>query len=177
MTVGNVLTAIGESLQLAGLGIAGIGVRRARVKHAPERRGIERQTMDWFGALTRLFQPLPPVEETVTVAPQTDTAEADMTEKIEWSFAPEATATEREKIVVERLHWLQGEMDRIKESVAAERRERRAAVDQLGGTVNEEADNLRRVIDSAMADGLTQETLGLWLAAAGAVLAIIGAVI
>ncbi|MFI8423764.1 hypothetical protein [Streptomyces sp. NPDC085479] len=41
--------------------------------------------------------------------------------------------------------------------------------------MNERADQLRRGIDSAMADGLAQEALGLWLAGAGAVLAIIGA--
>jgi hypothetical protein len=175
MTAGTVLTVIGGFLQLAGLAVAGLGVRRTRVERAPERLGTWRQTREWFGALCRIFRRLPPVTGIATMVISTDAAGAAFNATVVAAPAPDATAAQREQFLVERVIWLQEETARIRESVATEGRERRAAVSNLGGTVDERADELRKAIDSAVADGLAQETLGLWLAAAGAVLAIIGA--
>ncbi|MFJ2090846.1 hypothetical protein ACIOEW_16495 [Streptomyces sp. NPDC087901] len=175
MTAGTVLTVIGGCLQLVGLAVAGFGVRRTRVQHAPERLGVWRQMKEWFGALRRIFKPLPPVAGTATMVISADASGAAFNATMVAAPAPDATAAQREQFLVERVIWLQEEAGRIRESVATEGRERRAEVSHLGGTVNEEADKLRKFIDTAMADGLAQEALGLWLAAAGAVLAIIGA--
>jgi hypothetical protein len=177
MTAGTVLTVIGGCLQLGGLGVAGLGVRRTRLERAPEQPGTLDQTKKWFGALYRIFKPLPTTAVTATMVSSADAAGAAFNAHVVAAPAPDATAAQREQFVVERVIWLQEETDRLGESLAAEGRERRAAVSRLGGTVDEEADTLRKAIDSAMADGLAVEALGLWLAAAGAVLAIIGAVI
>jgi hypothetical protein len=175
MTAGAVLTIIGGSLQLAGLAVAGLGVRRTRLEYGRERLGTWGQAKEWLGALRRIFQPLPPVTGTATMVISADAAGAAFNATVVAAPAPDATAAEREQFLVERVIWLQEEAGRLRESVAHEGRERRADVDRLSGTMNERADQLRRGIDSAMADGPAQEALGLWLAAAGAVVAIIGA--
>ncbi|MDQ0710558.1 hypothetical protein QFZ55_000010 [Streptomyces luteogriseus] len=171
MTAGAVLTIIGGSLQLAGLAVAGFGVRRTRLEYGQERLGT------WGQAKDRIFQPLPPVTGTATMVISADAAGAAFNATVVAAPAPDATAAEREQFLLERVIWLQAEAGRLRESVAHEGRERRTAVDRLRGTMNERADQLRRGIDSAMADGLAQEALGLWLAAVGAVLAIIGAAV
>ncbi|MEV7887483.1 hypothetical protein ACWD3I_25860 [Streptomyces sp. NPDC002817] len=177
MTAGTVLTVIGGCLQLAGLGVAGLGVRRTRMEHARDRLGTWGQAKEWFGALRRIFEPLPPVTGTATMVVSADAAGAAFNATVVAAPALDATAAQREQFLVERVIWLQQETARLGESVAAEGRERRVVVGHLGGTMNEKADELRKAMDSAMADGLAQEALGLWLAASGAVLAIIGAVI
>lgn len=175
MTAGTVLTVIGGCLQLAGLGIAGLGVRRTRLEHARERLGTWGQTKEWLGALRRMFKPLPPVAGTATMVISADAAGTAFNATVVAAPAPDATAAQREQFLVERVIWLQEEAGRLRESVAREGQERRAAVSHLGGAVNEKADQLRKDIDLAIADGLAQEAVGLWFAAAGAVLAIIGA--
>ncbi|OEJ20831.1 hypothetical protein AR457_41925 (plasmid) [Streptomyces agglomeratus] len=93
------------------------------------------------------------------------------------SPAPDATAAQREQFLVERVIWLQEEAGRLKESVDKESRERREAVRRLGGVVQDEANQLGRIIKSAMADGLAQEAMGLGLAAFGTLLVTIAAVL
>ncbi|MGW3390734.1 hypothetical protein [Streptomyces cinereoruber] len=175
MTAGTVLTIIGGFLQLAGLSVAGLGVRRTRLEYARDRLGSWGQTKVWLGALLRLFKRLPPVTGTATAVISVDAAGTAFNATVVAAPAADATAAEREQFLVERVIWLQKEAGRLRESVAREGRERRAAVDHLGGALNERADQLRKDIDSAMSDGLAQEAIGLWLAALGAVLAIIGA--
>jgi hypothetical protein len=178
MTAGTVLTAIGGFLSLAGLAVAGLGVHRTRVEYAPERLGTWDQMKKWPGALRRIFKPLPPVARTTTaVVNSADAVGTAFNETVMAAPAPGATTAQREQFLEERVTWLQEEVGALRESVAAEGRERRAEVSHLGETVNEKADKLSEEINSAMADGLAQETLGLWFAAAGAVLAIIGALI
>ncbi len=177
MTAGTVLTVIGGFLQLAGLGAAGLGVRRTRMEHASERLGAWDQTKEWLGALRRIFKPLPAVSETATMVISADATGTAFNATVVAAPAPDATTAQREQFLVERVIWLQEEAGRLRESVTREGQDRRSAVSHLSGAANEKADELRKAIDTAMADGLAQEVLGLWLAAVGAVLAIIGAVI
>ncbi|MGQ4383380.1 hypothetical protein [Streptomyces sp. SAS_270] len=177
MAAGTVLIVIGGCFQLAGLGAAGIGVRRTRLKHGRERLGAWNQTKEWLGPLSRIFKPLPPVAETATMVIEADVAGTAFNATVVAAPAPDATAPQREQFLVERVIWLQKEVGHLRESVAGEGRERRDAVSHLGGAVNEKADQLRKDIDSAMADGLVQEAVGLWFAAFGTVLVTIGSVV
>ncbi|MFH8574005.1 hypothetical protein [Streptomyces sp. NPDC017993] len=174
MTAGTVFTVIGECVQLGGLVVAGLGVRRTRLERAPEQPGTFGR---WFGALSRIFKPLPAAAVAATAVSSADVGVTAFGAHVVGAPAPDATAAQREQVIVERVIWLQEEAGRLRESLDAEGRERSAAVSRLGGAVDEEADNCRRAIDSAMADGLAAEALGLWLAAAGSVLAIIGTLI
>ncbi|MBK3639520.1 hypothetical protein [Streptomyces sp. MBT33] len=177
MTAGAVLNLIGGCLQLVGLGVAGLGVRRTRLEHARERLGTWGQAKEWLGALRRIFKRLPPVAGTATMVISADAAGAAFNATVVAAPASDATAAQREQFLVERVIWLQEEAGRLRESVAGEGRELRAAISNLGGAVNEQADQLRKDMDLAMADGLAQEAMGLWFAALGTVLTIIGAAI
>ncbi|MCZ4120276.1 hypothetical protein [Streptomyces sp. H39-S7] len=177
MTAGTVLTIIGGALQLLGLCAAGFGVRRVRREHAQGRLGTRGHVKEWWCAALRFFKMRPPVAATATMAATAPAAAAAFSAAMVAAPPVDATAEQRERFLMDRVIQLQREMDGIRNTVARASSEQHVAITDVGSAIQGQAEQFRLSIDWAMADGLVLEALGLWLAAVGAVLTIIGAAV
>lgn len=174
MTTGAALTVAGGSLQLVGLLVAGRSVYRTRKDRAQNKRGVWGTGVDivsgaWRSITNRSASAPAPVTAPALTAVGTAAAYGPSV-----TMGPptgDASAEDHLRYIEGALVHLQNQVDVAKETMATQS----AEAGLLGETVQGNAAELRKEIDSAVTDDLAGQTLGLWVTALGAVLAVIGA--
>jgi hypothetical protein len=181
VTIGAVwLTAIGTTLQLAGLGLAAYGVRVTRLEYAPERPGavgaVYTWTVrhwDWLRAW--LGHPRPGRDvHAQDVGTAFEFAAAAHGEVVHGDFPDTMTLAERVDALDKRTRMQRKELNELQRAMRDEREQKRTDVNRLTQAVTTEREQRRTAIAGAMVDGLNLESWGLFLAFLGTAVAACG---
>lgn len=174
MTGGAWWSFAGGVIQFGGILFAAWGVRKTRQKHEPNPRENTANLPPWL----RRWRRPPPAEGAVGATlpvMEADFGAGNEQEHVRRTLDPGATAEQRLTFLVTSLVQMESELDRLRGYAQAEVRDRRDADDALSGNLERSNGEVHLLVRSTALDGLSREMWGLWIAAAGTLLQVVGA--